>query len=202
MLDTPKFENLQDFRQRYLNTFGWLHLQENKKILVKVTDVQDDKVMLKDINNRELYAYADKGVMFEFLPCQRGWYPTEDNLYYLTRIPARMWQRGIARANTTMFECIEGRGLRNVGFTEKILIEIFKTSATFESEIQLFNKSYCDGAAFSREFAVFENLLYFFNEPVGRFNKITKEFVVNSFVLQEFSDLIRRSNINAGVISE
>ena len=91
----------RDFAQRYQGTYGWLYT--DKKHFVYVNKVDIDATYFEDINKRQLHLKSGSDYEFEFLPVMRGYvYGEDDAIYYLNRVPARMWRRGICQDNTSI----------------------------------------------------------------------------------------------------
>jgi len=94
-------EGARDFRQRYLDVFGYFPTG-NSYVLVKVTEVFDTKTNFVDDRGLVYTAYADKGVMFKFIPIVKKLFFYKKKLCFAHRKPARQYQRGITYNNTIM----------------------------------------------------------------------------------------------------
>jgi hypothetical protein len=97
----------EDFRQRYLGTFGFFR-QGNKKVLVQLNKISTDRnqkvVEFKDKDGSSYLLYADskdESIGFEFLPPKMEYHNGDDGRSYsLRRIPHRQYLRGICDRNT------------------------------------------------------------------------------------------------------
>lgn len=105
LIDSLKSDNWEDFKQRYQGCFGWLKQPENRELLVKITKVDQEKVVFDTETSSGFWAYCDQGVEFKFIPVTRGWYsdPDSGSPVLLMRVPARQFQRGISSQNTAAF---------------------------------------------------------------------------------------------------
>lgn len=194
MFDTLTSRNSQDFSQRYRNTFGFL-IKDGTKKLVHIDKITDDRVFFSTKEDSDWWAVADQGVQFEFLPVNRGFYNTINGLYFVARIPARMWQRGISHNNTSI-----------VSFKTRNWIQehpdFNNLTDIFENEVSS-QKDFSKPVALSRAFAVSRNTLYMFSEAIGTASKtaITLKSAA-AMVEQEVNDALRRSGFQVDVMVE
>lgn len=194
MFDTLTSNNGHDFSQRYRNTFGFLHQGDTKK-LVFISRIEDGKVWFNTKDDTGWWAEADKNVQFEFLPLNRGFYNTTAGLYFVSRIPARMWQRGIS-ANNTHIVSFKARNWSPENPDFENLTNIFERETTPERELG-------KPIALNRHFAVSRGTVYLFSEQIGIATK-TKIVLKPSAVMveQELNDAIRRGGFKVDVMVE
>lgn len=109
-------EGSNDFRQRYLNTFGYFEAN-GKRTLVKLakifTDSRDKYVEFVDQDGAEYKVVADAkndDVGFRFLPPKSSWYNRKDGCpILLTRVATKQYLRGICDKNTNIVNLRGGR---------------------------------------------------------------------------------------------
>jgi hypothetical protein len=192
MKDSLTSTNAADFSQRYTGTYGWLHL-DNKRDFVYVSDVNRRACYFNKGTDVAYHANADVGVIFEFIPVDRGWFNAVDgNVYFLQRRPARQFKRGIADTNTLIYN----EKLSNVGISYKILSTIFVDG--FDNwQFKDFSKP----QALSKHFAITDKdgTLMLYDTKIGQYktNIITLD---SSLFAQELQDTLRRKNIDVRVI--
>lgn len=125
-----------DFRQRYLNTYGFFR-RDNQRTLVKLVNV-DETVSFKDKDDVEYKLFPDSqnDVGFEFLPPKAAWHNTEEGGMLVTRVPARQWLRGICSRNTKI-----GTPLGHmVAVDFPALSMIYEKSFSFDKTLKLFKE--------------------------------------------------------------
>jgi hypothetical protein len=131
----------------------------------------------------------DSGVMFEFIPVDRAWMLGKSGVpYFLQRVPARQWRRGISRHNTNI-NILTSYGLEPVNPSWKTMKDIFGDDATQPCKL---------GEVLSKHFmAVHNGPLYFYREPVGTTVKQGNHCIIKlpakSLVAQEVMDVLRRT---------
>lgn len=186
MLDTLTSENYGDFNRRYVETFGWL-VKDGQRRFVYI-NASDRYVVQFSVGGEFKYsATVDSGVMFEFIPVDKGWYTSVDGkLYYFERIPARQFRRGISAHNTKLY-LMDKKVFRSQVLEYKTLKNIFENDRPYQ---------YIPGmdSALSKFFAINQQGDVFFNDVlVGK----TTDGVIklsHNAVYQELSDLIKRNN--------
>lgn len=193
MLDSYTDENAPDFNQRYVGTYGWM-VRDGKKQFVYLTDTDEDHLYFNKGRGTTFNVKINSGIMFEFIPVDRGWYTSTDGTnYFLERRPQRQWKRGISNGNTRIFQMLYG-GLDAVEPTYPLLNSIFSTPQTHAEFVT--NKR----GVLSKHFAVdHSGNVYFYNEKIGTFDgSVFKLF--NDLVKQELQDTIKRKNYPFGVV--
>lgn len=187
MLDTYTSDNHRDFNARYSETYGWLH-DGDKKHFVFLTHTDGNAVYFNRSGDVSYSALINKGVIFEFIPVDRGYFTTIDGaVYYLSRVPARQWKRGISETNTVV------RDLNNltVPITYKLLASIFNP----EHSPHKFTGDNNNGQfIISKHFAVNVGVVLFYNQPVG-FYRDGIIRLASDLVFTELQDTINRNNL-------
>ena len=205
MRDTLTSGWTDDFRKRYAGSYGWYE-GNGKTLLVKVLEVESEYMTFEDVKGIEYKAYTDSGVIFNFLPVTRGWYTgTDGKCYYMCRIPAKQWCRGINNSNTFIGKyqqyynriCATSWGLNT-------LINIFdnKVDAAFtKNQIKSFLEGEVKSCVASRFFMFNNKDVYFLNQLVGTIDKNTKTIQLSTpLIEQELKDLMVRNNISGVTI--
>lgn len=186
MIASLTSRNHQDFRARFLGSFGYITLSDGKKKLVKVTNVSEDQVTFKAGDLFDYYAKVDSNFRFEFIPVTRGWYNTTDGkCRLLTRLPHRQWHRGIHSDNTGIFDIFERNYPVDYDNLSKIFVPGFNNWE--------YNKEQSE-CAISKFFAVTKSRVYFLNRSIGTIKNDLITLVDNT-VKQELMDTIKRNNI-------
>lgn len=194
MRDSLTSENVRDFSARYRNTFGWLIGENDKRTLVQVTAVSDDKVRFVDIRGAEYFASADKGVQFEFLPVTRGVFNIGNGqVVFVCRVPARQWHRGICANNTQLFVIDPKHGLEQLPVDLKYVNLLFNTKVDVKDLVNRFLADAVKSVALDKHFALVGDKVWFMNNPIGSItsNNIKLD---NDMFRQELSDVIRRNS--------
>lgn len=191
--------NANDFKQRYQGVIGWLRHKELPPRAVYVHHVSSTKVTFRDEQDNEFYSNVDSGVEFEFIPTQRAWYNTKDGLYYVQRIPARMWKRGICTENT-MFRMGDKRGMIPLPLGadwRQVAFSVMSRCLSNEEAIAAFLARKTETVALNKVFAVLGESLFFFDLHVGKVVKDKNLLRLNqsfSMLEQELRDTIKRNN--------
>jgi len=200
MLDTPTLYNSEDFRTRYRHTFGWLIKDNNEKVLVFIKDVGRQVVFTVE-DGSEYFANAGFNVMFEFLPITRGWFDTRNGPVLLQRVPARQYQRGISKSNTSCTRIGIGGHLLPVALTIDVLVDVFVNKPT--STFQQFVKKEKLYLVVNKFFLLSHGFVYMYDMQVGSYtlDKNNKVFVLldNAKFKQELTDSFTRNNISSEV---
>lgn len=187
MFETFSASAIPDFQQRYRNTFGWLHNQDSKT-LIHIKKIEENRVIFDTKEEASWWAVADQNVQFEFLPVVRGFYNTKNGLYFVSRIAARMWQRGISAHNTLIYNIKTGQWIQEIPSFENL-------SNIFIHKITPDPSHIAEPIALNRAFAIIKNSVYFFTEKIGTFAKNTIVLTVAP-VKQELSDALHRGNFS------
>jgi len=195
MLDTLTVANYRDFHQRYRGTFGWL-LNKDKEIPVFIRDVSETTVSFQGLSGEEYFAYADKQVMFKFLPLKRRITMGADGtVYSISRRPARQWRRGVCADNTFIYK------LTHAGPTGcRIDVGTIANIINGSSE-KVANKQV---VLLSDQFAIVHNLVYLYEYAIGRLDGTTGNITIVDTKFdqfkQELRDLIRDNKLNYKVV--
>jgi hypothetical protein len=191
VLESPTSLTIEDFKQRYGRSFGFLITPETgQKLLVAITGVSSQKVTFDSVSASGYFVFVDKGVQFEFIPITRGWFRTQQHgAVLLNRVPARQWTRGISRQNTTAAQMSSGR-LYPIDLTLQILHDIFVSP--IPEDINTFNSK--KEFIVNKYFLLKSGVVYCYSKEIGVY-KDTTIFLHTDIMVQELSDAIRRQSL-------
>jgi len=168
----------RDFRQRYLDVFGYFPTGD-KEVLVKVTEVSDTKTSFVDVRGLAYTAYADKGVMFKFIPVVKKLFFYNKKLCLAHRKPARQYQRGITYNNTTM-QTVYGEGIH----------VDFDTIQAYSNNLE--QKTELNDILLNEMLAFYAGYVYLYNLNIGVVMPQSKRVLLtNPLFKQELMDSIR-----------
>lgn len=169
-----------NFRQRYLNTFGFFRHEDRKKILVRISAI-DNVVRFVDKDGVDyiLNPDSESDVGFEFLPPKAGWHNTDTGGWLIRRTAARQWQRGICPGNTRI-ETPLGHGCQ-VDFHS--LAQIYEKTTTIPAALKRFKaerKYDSTFMAISEQFAISSSTkqVFTYSAPVGGWKEDGDKFIV------------------------
>ena len=189
MLDTLSRNNYQDFSQRYKDTFGFLHTASGQKI-VRIKNINSEQVSFVDDANMPYHANADAGVMFEFLPCKRGLYNAQDEVVYVSRVPATQFKRGISESNTSIVGMLSGIKYKP---TFDILEVVFNSKPNVLELCKEYLHADRACVALSKNFALVKTNIFFNDQKVGTVEKDSLK--VSPLVFQELFDTVCRQSL-------
>ena len=175
----------RDFRQRYLEVYGFFPV-DKREVLVRVTEVNDNRMSFVDERGIQYSAYADKGVFFRFIPVTKRLFIHNDNLYLAFRKPARQYKRGITYENTT-FVSMSG-GNADVDF---------ETVLSYNNSRQVRSAKNCK--ILTDFLGVYEGSLFLYNQVIGTINDKTAYLSIPIF-RQEVLDALRINGMKQEVI--
>lgn len=200
MRDTLTRENAPDFARRYIGTYGYL-VQGDKKTLVYMQKADHMETTFTDVGGYSYTVYANSGVEFEFIPVDRGFYNTVSGTYFLHRIPARQWSRGISESNTAVY-LLSAQGLSAISCNIANLFKVFQEGIDTQQAVNEWQNNKRASFALSKHFAVSNKYVSFYNAIIGDVTKNKVITVKESRVAQEFKDSIRRNGLNLDVVYE
>lgn len=201
MIATPTGRNIGDFKQRYQGVVGFLRPAGRDRTLVFVYNVSSSKVTFRDHNNHEYYANVDSGVEFEFIPTQRAWYNTSNGTYYLQRVPARQWRRGICADNTAFIQLHKDTIGQCDEDWKMVAFNVMGNTLSYPDGVTAYLKGERPTCALSKHFALGQSVVYFCNLQVGTYsNRIITLKEEYGMLLQELSDVCKRNNFPFTVV--
>jgi hypothetical protein len=166
-------ENAQDFRQRYEGTYGYFFDRSaGKRVLCRIDRIDLDSptrmVYFSDHRSVEFSIRADVegDIGFEFIPPRSAFYNTQKGVFYVQRVAARQFSRGIRDSNTNIFK-LEG-DWRRVATRFDSLLPIFEQRIPYGINNVKDTPISKVTAALSPSFCLNVGSLYVFTERVGR----------------------------------
>lgn len=156
--------NVGDFRQRYEGTYGFYYDRETnirKLALLSRVDVDCPPycVHFTFENNVKFHIHADtkRDIGFEFLPPRSAFYNTEKGTFYVERIAARQFYRGIKSTNTAIYT-YDGGSWRSIKLGFEPLIAIYERNIPLYEAIQRYKENKLS-VALTPSIAIAGNLL-------------------------------------------
>ena len=182
----------EDFRRRYENTFGWILLR-NERQFAEIKEVSEFEVKFSLGGNVNFYISADAPIDFEFAPLNRAWYntPEKNKIYYVERLPARQWKRGICNTNTRIVNSLLAE--------EDISYDVLKSIYDPVTPYPKGTLNNATAVALSPHFAISAGNIFFYQDQIGVYDYAGVITLDNDLVLQELSDLILERDLNIKV---
>jgi len=194
MLDTLKSDTFRDFSQRYRHTFGWL-VNKNKDIPVYIRDVSDTVVSFQGLNGEEYFAYADKDVMFKFLPLKRRITVGSDgNLYTISRHPARQYRRGVCADNTHITQLTPTGAI-----SRRVDVPTINTIVSGDGV-----KTGTGIVKMSDQFAIVGAIIYLYEYTIGTVDTSSGIMIDKKYLnfIQELRDAIRNGSFKYRILND
>lgn len=196
MRDSFTSSNSDDFRQRYVGTYGRYTLDSGKKITVSITEMDSNTLYFEDLAGAQFSTKVNSGVEFEFYPVNKILKNYRDTILYSTRRPARQWQRGMSSANTTVIDI--GRG--EVKLTSKIADILLDPGV--DNYVEIYNQylgGYRKNFLISDKFCVDnQGQVCVYALRIGEYSEGTLKVV--PLFIQEVRDAVRRANLQLKVV--
>lgn len=192
--------NAGDFRQRYLNTYGF-YSRGGKRKLVQLADINLDRHVLTFVDSNgaqfTLNADAEEDVGFEFLfpvPC---WHNTNKGPMLVSRVAQRQYQRGISDSNTKIMHASGNTAMGGVHVSFDSLRAIFESKTTVKEAQAAF-----PNFSLSDQFMVGATKMWLYNQAIGEVTRqggISVKLFDPSMFTTEVTDAFRRAGIEAKV---
>lgn len=163
-------QDAANFRQRYINTYGFFRNEDKNKLLVKINRIDNTVGFIdKDGLGYTLNPDTPNDIGFEFLPPKSGWHNTTSGAWLVRRTATRQWSRGIS-SNNTRITTPRGHSA-NVDFP--ILSQIYEHSVTMPQALKRFNAHSDRDTGFlaiSEQFSVDSKtgMFYCYDTPIGK----------------------------------
>lgn len=192
--------NAGDFRQRYRGTYGFFS-KDGKRTLVQLSDVSAERGLVVFIDAKEqtykLNVDASDDIGFVFLPPKSAWHNTSTGPYFVRRVAARQFQRGICEANTA----IRRTGGRGVAVCFQSLSDIFEKAITPKEAVAAKQEA----VAISPQFCVdtSQKYIWMFDQAIGAATKKDDHYSVElrdpEMFGVEVQDAFKRAGIEVTV---
>lgn len=176
--------NIKDVSKYYERTYIIVPEISPKHVML-LSSVSNKGMVLRDSrDNQQGLISFDGGFEYEIqspLTTRKAWFMHDNHAYLISRIPARMWRKGISQENTAIFRltttnefvgCSVSDGLLNAFLQYKPSPQIPPAPS-----MQVFSKEW----AFNGK----TNMLFLWNTPVARWSRRTNEL----FVPKELKEL-------------
>ena len=208
MIDNLTSANHQDFRARYENTFGYL-LYNDQKFLVHLDKISSRRAHFITKDGREGNVVVDSNLKFEFIQVQRGVYTTDkDELFFLKRVPARQWKRGIATTNTEIYVYAPNDPFnywKQVPLSLPLLCQIFERISPLTHDLEHWRKRNKKYFVPSQYFAFTSKKVFFYNQLVGDVIWVNGEpniLLTERIVYQELADINRDLHLGLNIVDK
>lgn len=171
-------QNAESFRQRYEGTFGFYKDEQNKRLLVRLDRIRDNRCTFVDAQGIEyqLNPNTERNIGFEFIPPKSAWYNTADGAIYAQRMAARQFSRGINGRNLEMYLLKKSFVPMRIDFPS--LASVYDTSLSLKDAVGLFEKG--NSLAISNQFALdpIRNRVFLFKEVIGNYTLSGKKLSI------------------------
>lgn len=192
-----------DFRQRYEGTYGFFSDHKTgKRLLVHLerVDLEDSprKVVFRDRRGVDFSIKADvqDEIGFEFLPPKSAFYNTMNGVYYVERVAARQFRRGICDNNCNVY-ILNERGFRRSGVNFDTLSAIFERPIEIQAAIERFKTGALPALALSPFMAILDGTLYMYKEPIGTLQENTITLKEGGMLfITELQDALKTLQLN------
>jgi len=188
MREQVKNFNFDHWHQRYQGCFGYLCV-DNKEIAVVINQIKPGQIDYSTSAMNNLFIIAGADVEFNFQPLRPGYNPTTKGLYFVQRIPARQWRRGICPDNSRVFTC--KNGLKAAAWNNNAIFSLLENGISFRESVKNYETN--KYAALSKHFALMDTTLYFYDQQVGALTDNVIKLPTPD-IAQELSDVIKRNN--------
>lgn len=187
MKDTFNDFNIQDFSKNYLECFGEYSVNGVPRV-VFISSVEGGKVNFNDGGGFDFHVLRNSGIFFDFIPLAKGFYNTQNHVYYVERLCERQYKKGICSSNTQLF----------------LLKDLFTSTDITCGNLSAIKygvsqKKNGGAYAISRHFAVSSTGdVYCFKQSIGVAND-NKIVLFDDTFKQELEDQIKRNNLEITV---
>lgn len=175
----------RDFRQRYLGVFGFFPKENGQDVLVRMTDINENKSIFEDKEGVTYTAYANRGVFFKFVPIERKLFMHKGKVCLAQRRVARQYSRGINEVNTA-FTYLSGYDTCSVSFD------------TVHSYTQPIPEQKLNPEQYilSPMFSIVNTHLYVYDRRIGVYSHVRDVLTVsNDLFIQEVKDAVARRGL-------
>lgn len=205
-------DNAGDFRQRYEGTYGYY--TDKKKgtkllTLLSMVDLNSSprRVHFEDCQGVKFYINADaeEDIGWSFLPPKSNFYNTKRGVFYVQRVAARQFQRGVTSRNTKIWQVTaEGFSEKKVGFST--LLPIYEEQTSTIGQAKKWQNKEEDVMALSPNFCLYNGRVTINVEPVGTYNEGRTEITLNgtgNLFLPELTQALHQCGLySIGVVSK
>lgn len=174
----------RDFRQQFEGTIGWVIPESKRELMVYVENVNDRRVLVRDVNGFDYSIVGDADLSFRFQQVDAGWYPYKNTAAYMWRVPARQWSRGV-NSNNTRINYMDESG------------RFGELSPDIATMTEMYSGAKVPGLIDKHFYISPQGVLYLHRDSIGKFNKNTGTIILDSNIfMQEINDIIRRNSLS------
>jgi len=190
MKATFNSHDARDFIQRYVGTYGYFERDGKSDLPVLIENVEGNTLYFSDFDGNKYHTYADQNVSFKFQQVRRCYYVGKSgNIYFMERVPARQYQRGVSRGNTRIFRYSNGNW-NPIRVDNNAMADIMFGGTVCRSGIKL-----------SETFALLDNVLWLYTSAIGVSDGNTIQLMTGwTKFRQEVSDCVRDNKLNYKVV--
>ena len=98
-------DNWKDVQRYYQGTFVKFRGEDDK--VFKITNVDPNQVVAQDSSGEQVYVDLSRPYNLDYVIPKKAVYQFGDNAAFLSRIPARMWRKGMDEKNTRIHTCTD-----------------------------------------------------------------------------------------------
>lgn len=187
MFATPaNFEDVQKY-------FKGCYIVVNEDLFL-VDKVQKEAIFCSSENDSNFIIELDgvetkqEGYNLNFPLPQKSWFQINQHAFFLSRIPARMWKKGISKENTTIVH-LDDRGKIRAGSVSFSTLKSYISPKTYFSYRELQNHN---SIALNSRFALsFNGDVYLDNSCIAKYNKNDNVVVTPTIYFPEISALFQ-----------
>lgn len=185
--------NWDDAKRYFQGTY--IKCKETGERLLYVSGVDSEMMVLSPYgdSDEEFGLKLINGYDINFMLPGRAMFQGPTAAFLLSRIPQRMWQKGISNKNTQFTKLLATLGWRNAGFSPEMLENFVNKPVYFNfnealNEFKL--RGELESVALSSRVAMAKNgIIYIDYVNVGTYNKETNEVVLKKFFVPDIEEL-------------
>ncbi len=189
-------KNYEDGEKYFGQTY--VKIKEYGDTICLVEKVTPEAIWLTDEHDQKVCVELDgattgkAGYNLDFILPKKTWFQMGNVAYFLTRIPARMWKKGISKSNTTI-NCLKVGGFLQVGLSFQSLHAY--VHKPFYSTAEEMYKNEWTSVALSPRFALCKTGELFLDQTkIGVYDKDTDTLVVKKVFVPDVLPLFNPSS--------
>lgn len=178
-------DNTQDVNKYFQNTFIVVPEVTPEHVMLLVKAREDGLVCQDSRTNQEGFISFADDYTYEIqspLVTRKAWFMYEGSPYLISRVPARMWRKGIDKQNTVINAVTPSGNLTQVGLSTKLLNAYLQTdypdALEDKKDLQVLSPEWVFNSK--------TNVIQYWHFVVGKTSKRTKEI----FVPREYASLM------------
>lgn len=185
--------NIEDVKKYFLHTYVKFKEKGEKIFLIK--EVSSIEIIAEDLQGEEISVDLQIGYTLDYLIPKKTIYQHGKNAILLTRIPARMWRKGMDSKNTKFFILGFSNKWHEIPFNMDIIEAYVKKANyfSFEEVLKYFSTPHnmLESAALSSRIAISKKGRLFLDDiQIGKYLKSKKQMVVKKIFYSDIKNLI------------